>query len=281
RVVPVDGNTIDVRVTYRVDVKRIGFGRDPDFEADIRRVDGRIIVDGTEIPGGTSFVRFSTVEEYVYTIEAPAWVRLELAGDDGDVEIENWQAPIELTLDDGDVEIAGGDIGMLELRFDDGDISLSDVAGELSLAGDDGDVLMDLCRFPFARIGLEDGDVLMRDCAGELVVTLDDGDVALFDVASERVELRGDDGDVRIDLPNAGPVDLDVELDDGDIDVVYAEGLSAEFLVTTDDGRVDVHSDGVRDYAQTEHRTSGTIGGGEGRIRIRTDDGDISVRRLG
>lgn len=273
-----DENTVDVRVAYRADVKGLGFGRDPDFEADIRRVDGEILIEGREIPGGAPFVRVRSIDEYVYSIKAPSWVVLRLTGDDGDVTVDGRTAPIAITLDDGDVDISDSRAGEIRIAFEDGDLALTKVAAELRLTGDDGDVVLTECEFPFARLRLGDGDVLASGSAGNMEIVVDDGDVALHGMVGERLEIRGEDGDVRVELAEMPSVDLDIDLDDGDADIVYVPGLSAKLLFTTDDGRLELDGVDIADYEEDEHMASGVIGGGDGRIRIRTSDGDVLLR---
>jgi hypothetical protein len=279
RVVPWDRETIDVHVVYRVEVKGLGLGEEPDFAADIRRVGGEIIIEGTEMPGSTAFVFIRNVHEYVYTVRAPMHVALELSGDDGDVTVDGRAADVSVRIDDGDVRLRDIEAARVEVLGEDGDVALSGIRGDIVVRCDDGDVVLGDCAYDLAMISVDDGDVSASGCDGRLEISVDDGDVSVLDAVGDLLEVTGSDGDVRIELGDVEVVDLLVGLDDGDIDVVLGRDVSAGFLATTDDGTLDIATEGMKDLKIEEERASGTLGEGGGRIRLSTDGGDITVRR--
>jgi len=278
-VIPWDQETIDVNVRYHVDVRGFGIGEEPDFEIDMERVDNEIVIVGRETSVKAAIVRIRNVHEYRYTIHAPPVVALELSGDDGDVTIDGWRSSVSVLADDGDVTVTDVETDRVRVSVEDGDIELSDTIGELRVSGDDGDVVLTNCAFPLAQLKLADGDVAASGCDGRLEISVDDGDIALFGVTGESIEIRGEDGDVRIEYGDVGAVDLDVTLDDGDVDVLFGAGLSATLLVTTEDGRLSVAGDEVTDLRVEEERAEAVVGGGEGRMRLRTADGSVTIRQ--
>lgn len=276
-ITPWDKDIIDVKIRYHADVKSVGFGVEVDFTADFKQTDDAVIVKGNE--GGTAgiFVMTATNEyEYTYTVSAPSYIALELRGDDGDVEVTGWRAGVDCKLDDGDINM---DDMTDSVRVDvqDGDVRLTGLKGELTVSGDDCDVVVSASTLEHALVSVEDGSVDVMDSAGRFEIVLDDGDVDFRRVTAGIVDIRGNDGDMNLDLAIAREANINVATDDGDVTVRLSGELSFDYLVTMDDGDVDVDLDGVTDKETSEHRVSGTVGDGRGLVRIRTSDGDVTI----
>lgn len=278
-ITPWEKDVIDVHVRYLAEVKRVGLGGDPDFTVEFDQTEDAVRVVGREpFSSGVSLVQIIEQHEYTYTISAPAYVRLELAGDDGDVEVTGWRSDIDCVLDDGDVTFQDIANTMTRIDVEDGDVWIKALAGDVVVWGDDGDVELSDCRVATARVSIEDGDVTARDCEGEFKVTVDDGDVDLTDLAAGRVEISGEDGDVTVSLADAGEMDVGVATDDGDITVLLPRGPSYEFAIKVDDGNVSVDVPNVDAFRETEHTVTGRVRGGEGRVHLSTMDGDVVLR---
>jgi DUF4097 and DUF4098 domain-containing protein YvlB len=276
-ITPWDQDVIDVKIRYHANVTSVGFGVEVDFNADFKQAGDAVIVKGSE--GGTAgifFLRSTNEYEYTYTISAPSYVILELRGDDGDVELSGWRAGVDCELDDGDVSMDGV-VGGIEIDLEDGDVKLTGLVGELAVRGDDGDVTVSESTLKHAFFSLEDGSIDVMDSAGQFEVTVDDGDVDFRRVTAGIVDIRGNDGDVDLDLKVDAEAHINVATDDGDVTMRLSGELSFDYLVTMDDGDVDIHLDGVTDTETDDHRVSGTVGGGAGHVRVRTSDGDVTI----
>lgn len=278
---PWDKDVIDVTVRYRADVARVGFGGDPDFDVEFTEGDDFVRVVGRTTPVGPSVFLIVRRYEYSYTISAPPYVKLDIEGDDGDIEISGWRAEIDCMIDDGDVALRDVDSEMTRLSFEDGDISISGLSGDLRLSGDDGDVHMVDCLTPHAKIEVFDGDVTASRCRGEFSVEAEDGDVMLDLMQSSTVRVRVEDGDVDIELGDAEFGDIDVGTEDGDVAITLQQESSFSFLITMDDGDVRVEVPDRERFEESEHSVSGVIRGGRGYIRIRTEDGNVLLREAG
>ncbi len=276
---PWDQDVIDVKVHYHADITKIGFGDEIDFTVDFKERDNEVQVIGRESSvTGVAILRTVRMHNYTYTISAPDYVAIELRGDDGDVEITGWRSTIDCLLDDGDVRLSDIVGEHVRIELEDGDVRIDGLEGELVVEGDDGDVMVTSSSMPYAQIQLEDGDVTFKESAGSFEIVLDDGDIVLYRVTAERVEIRVEDGDVDLGLLGTGTIDLDIATDDGDVEVTFQKGISLSYLVTMDDGRVSVDLPGGTKLEREEHRVSGEVGDGSGRVRIRTMDGDVVVR---
>jgi len=239
-----DEPTVEVNVKYHYERHGLHWGRDlNDFNVLFRQDDHRIYVDEDRGDSGTA-VSLGTVKrhEYVYEIKAPAWVELNIEGDDGDIQVTDWDARVEIVCDDGDVELVDSSGSHFELQ-------------------------------------MQDGDLKMRRCSADIHIEVDDGDVNLDEVASQEFALAAADGEIDLDLVGEGVVDWKIRVDDGDVRLAFAGEIDAEVLVETDDG--DIHIDGVEaeNSRSREGSYSGRLGTGEGRLRLSTEDGDVSLRQ--
>jgi hypothetical protein len=275
---PWDKDVLDVKVHYRAESKSLGWGGRRDFDVVFREKGDRIEVIGNEISSGFAGVQYMNVHEYTYTIRAPRYLQLTLEGDDGDVEIADWTGDIDCDLDDGDVCLSGVESEETRIRLEDGDIRIEDQHGRLVIDGADGDVrISDSKVFP-CTISLEDGDIHINDSQGDFKIEVDDGTVIMQKVKSNVIELEGEDGDVDIELVDTKAINMDIRTDDGDVTVVLNKGVSAAFTIEVDDGEVDVDLSSAKVSNKKRHQVSGEIRGGEGQIKIKTEDGDVELK---
>ena len=240
-----DEATIDVSVEYHYERSGLHWGRDlKDFNVLFRQEGDGVFVDEDRGDSGTS-VQLGTVKrrEYVYLIKAPAWVELDIDGDDGDIQVSGWNANVEIVCDDGDVDLIDSDGSRFELQ-------------------------------------LEDGDLKLRRCAADIHVEIDDGDVDLEEVTTQKFALEAADGEIDLDLIGDGVVDWVVRVDDGDVRLAFSGEIDADVLIETDDGDIRIDTVEADDTRSREGSYSGRLGSGEGRLRLRTEDGDISLRQM-
>lgn len=275
---PWNSDVIDVTVLYRADVTRVGLGGPPDFNVEFKTGVDFVRVIGNLTPQGPAVFQSMRIHEYTYTIKAPPYVILEIDGDDGDVEISGWRADIECSMDDGDLTLTDVVNSRTRASLEDGDMSALNLSGELQISSDDGDVRLSSCELTDARISLEDGDITVDDCEGDFAIMVDDGNVSLGLRASRSIRVRAADGDVDIAIDGGNVDEVDVVTDDGDVMISMPAGSSYEFLVTADDGRIKVDVPERDEYEKDEHSATGQIRGGEGTVRVRTNDGNVRLR---
>jgi DUF4097 and DUF4098 domain-containing protein YvlB len=280
-ITPWDRDEVDVVVHYRANVTKIGPGKVGDFEVEFSQEGKTLRVIGKE---GDSFaVGFLSRHEYEYTykIQAPSYLQLELRGDDGDVSIRDWRAPISCDLDDGDVDINGVQAPKTKVSLEDGNLQIAGLEGDLVVEGEDGAVDLRDCRFGLCRVEGEDGEVRIEDCEGSFELETEDGDQDAQRVLAHRFETRTEDGDIELDLRRSDDLDLEVETGDGDVTVGLAPGFSLRFDVETDGGSIRVHLPSATFGENEDDHVTGQQQGGQGRLRIRTDDGDVRLRETG
>lgn len=274
-ITPWEKDVIDVTVRFRADVTHVGVGGPPDFDVEFKDGQDFVRVIGRMLPMGPAVFSSRRIHEYTYTVKAPPYVLLEIDGDDGDLEVTGWRADIDCALDDGDAIFRDVENSRTNIAFADGDITATDLRCDLALAGDDGDVILTGCTLGMARLSIEDGDITAIDCSGRFAVAVDDGDVSLSLLTCPSVRLRSSDGDADISVAGGDVDEIDVATDDGDVRVSMPSGSSYSFLITMDDGRVTVNVPDRGEYEKDEHAASGKVRGGKGRVRVRTNDGNV------
>jgi DUF4097 and DUF4098 domain-containing protein YvlB len=277
-ITPWDKDVLDVEVRYRAEAKTFGVGGKHQFSVEFKETGSVIHVIGKETSSSSIGFHHFKLHEYTYTIRAPEYLELNLDGDDGDVDIEDWQGKIECTLEDGDIDLRNIISGETNIDLEDGDLRIDGLEGNLSVDGEDGDVVLRDAETQQCRIRLEDGDLTIRRSEGDFEIDVSDGEIDLDRVRAGMLELSAEDGDVELDLLKVDRIDLDIRAYDGDVTVDLEPGMSAAFSIDTHDGRIRTDLPGARDLEKGRDQVSGEIGSGEGRIHIRTVDGDVTLR---
>ena len=94
------------------------------------------------------------------------------------------------------------------------------------------------------------------------------------------MDLKGQDGDIDIELLKTGKLDLEIRTDDGDIDLSLQSGISASFSIDIDDGRIRTELPSAKNVQSGNGWMSGKLGKGKGNVRIRTSDGSVVLREI-
>jgi hypothetical protein len=240
-----DESRIQIDVEYHYDQHGLHWGKDrKEFNVLFRQDGDHVYVEEERGSGEVSFqIGAVSRREYSYTIQAPAWTELDIEGEDGEIRITNWQASIEIVCDDGDVEILDSQAPRFDLQ-------------------------------------MEDGDLKLRRCSAAIDVEIDDGDVTFEQVATQALSIAAADGEIDLALVGDGAVDWEVAVDDADLHLEFSGALDADVQIETDEGRIRAETSIASAEQRRESRFSGKLGSGEGRLRLRGQDGDIVLREM-
>jgi DUF4097 and DUF4098 domain-containing protein YvlB len=275
---PWNRDEVDVEVHYRARVTKIGLGKIGDFEVEFDQSGKTLRIVGKEESSYAVGFLSHNEYEYTYAIKAPPYLELGLDGDDGEVSIHGWRAPVTCDLDDGDLVLTDVQAPRAEISLEDGDARIEELAGDLDLEFDDGEIQIRDCRFGVCRVEGEDGDVTIDACEGDFELSLEDGEIQMRRALAGALEIDVADGDVDLGLRSSDELDARVETEDGDVEVSLEPRASVRFELETGDGRLRVRlPDAELDDDEDEH-ISGRQHGGRGRLNIRTDDGDVRLR---
>jgi hypothetical protein len=277
RIRPWDRDVLDVTVRYHVEERTVGIGPHHSFDVEFRQSGNTVYVLERKRTGVIIGFHNRRTFEYIYEINAPAYLILDLEGDDGDMDIEQWRGNIDCRMDDGDISLRDIAAERTSIRAEDGEIQINGLEGKLAIRCDDGDIELDNCRSETIRLDAEDGDLVLSDCSGDFVVNVDDADVLFQRVLAGGLDLSGNDGRIDLDLLKTDNLDADIRMDDGDVDIRLEMGFSLNFYTRTDDGRVRINLEGIKNFKDEKHVKSGDLNDARGRLRVRTNDGNITI----
>jgi len=281
RLIPWENNIIDVKVRYRADIDVFGIrlGKRHEFDVEFRQTENTVYVIGKETSNATIGYQNKNVYEYIYEIHSPDYIKLDLEGDDGDVDIENWKAEIECRIDDGDINLRNIDGEKIAIWGEDGDVEIDNLIGDLTIEVDDGDLILNVCETMYCRLETEDGDITISRSKGSFDIVVDDGNVDLNQTEANRLDIQAEDGDLDLDLLSVEMFEADIKTEDGDVTVDLDQGFSTSFYVSADDADyIRIELDDVEDYKEDQTTKSGNIHGGKGKMKIRTADGNITIK---
>jgi DUF4097 and DUF4098 domain-containing protein YvlB len=281
QLIPWEKNIIDVKVRYRADIYHVGIrlARNQDFGVEFRQTANTVYVVGKEPSSAAIGFYNKKVYEYVYEIHSPDYVALELDGDDGNVDIENWAAEIDCRIDDGDIHLRNIVGGKTQIWGEDGNLEIAHLSGDLTIEVDDGDVNLTACDMKNCRVGSEDGNITISQSKGSYDLIADDGDIVMKKIEAKGLNINTADGDVDVDLLAAETLDADIKTDDGNINIDLEKRSSVSFYVSANDAdSIRIEIDNIENSKEDKYTKSGSINGGTGRLKIQTADGDVTIK---
>jgi len=193
------------------------------------------------------------------TINAPAWMALDLQGIESAIVVSGIAAPIKARSVEGDVTVSGGTEN----------VSLNSVDGRVSATGVRGNL----------DIQSVDGDVTIQDLVGILNVQGVDGDIRLEGVTSSSIRVNTVDGDIRFEGALAPNGNYGFKTHDGDIVIRPVGTVNATVTVSTWSGEFESAVPVTINGSQEGKRFSFTLGTGSARLDLEAFDGLIRLEK--
>lgn len=259
------------------------------------RVDGRPTVDLATFDGPIE-VRAWDRDEVLVRVESRASSRALLDSIDVTMTQRGRRIEVAATAPETDGwQMRGGGISRTARV-----VASVPVDSEVRLRSGDGAVRVERVRGVIdARTG--DGRIVMREVGGEIVADSGDGAVQMEDVDGRCTvstrdgsvlvsgRLRGGfrassgDGTITVRAADGSLVsgDWDIETGDGGVVLALPDQLDARLDVQTSDGRISLNGfpDLPIEREGAGRRLQAVLGSGEGRLRIRTGEGSVTVKR--
>lgn len=171
----------------------------------IEERNGRIEVETRYPERSFSFWRDTHVLVHI-EIRAPRRTNLDVETEDGPLNVSGFDGRARLKAEDGDVRIEGCS-GVVDIVAEDGDVDIRELDGEVRAEIEDGELAIE-GRIVALDAQSEDGTVDVRvrpgsAMSGDWSIRAADGRVRLAlpeDFAAE-LDLRADDGSIRVDRP--------------------------------------------------------------------------------
>lgn len=231
-----DRKDAHVKIDRVIESRGFSSGRG-EFLVDVESRNGSLYVKERTRGGVTVQVGYSRTD-YTIDIELPRGVSIKIKGDDDDYLIRNIDGRISMDTEDGDIELIDCNSKDFQFRMEDGDLMIDGGSGSISVDIEDGDVEIRRGEFERIELNTQDGNVMLETSisdsgiydikaedaridlvitkgGGEFLVLKDDGSlrtssdfetieesdhrsVIKLDGGSAKVEIRTDDGRVRL-----------------------------------------------------------------------------------
>lgn len=235
-----DRSDVHVVVYRNVDVDGWELKSAEEFKMNIENRGGDLHIKEAD-RDGTRLLFGNVDEEYRITLEVPRSIALDIQGDDDSYEITGVGSAVRINADDSEVELDGATGDSFEFDLDDGSIRMDQGKGQLKLNMDDGELYVRKADFSEIDADFDDGEM-------DITTSLSDQGFYLFDM---------DDGDIELNVAGGG----------------------GEFDISHDDPNVNVGSN-FEVISEDEDRSVYRLPGGDAKIEIDTDDGDIELRTI-
>jgi len=168
----------------------------------------------------------------------------------------------------------------VRLHSGDGSLRVERVRGRIDARTGDGRIVMrEVGGDILAHTG--DGSVQLEDVDGRCTVSTRDGSV-LVSGRLRGLEVSSGDGSVTVRAADDSEVtDWNIDTRDGGVVIALPGRPNARLDLQTGDGRIALSGFADLQLAQQHDRRSlrGVLGSGAGRLRVRTGDGTITVKR--
>ncbi|NGP88684.1 DUF4097 family beta strand repeat-containing protein [Fodinibius halophilus] len=235
-----DRSSVHLVVYRNIDVDGWKLGSRGEFDIEVEERGGDLYIQ--EKNSEEFRLLFGSVEEeYRITLEVPSDISLDLQGDDDDYEISDIQGSFSVNADDSDLDLSNMTGDDFSFDIDDGSIRMDQTRGSLKLRMDDGDMYVRQGNFDEIDAYLDDGEV-------DITTSLANDGLYIFDF---------DDGDLELNITGGG----------GQFDIRHDNAG-----IRTDNSFEELDRD--------ERRSLYRLLGGEARIEIDIDDGDVELRTM-
>jgi DUF4097 and DUF4098 domain-containing protein YvlB len=220
-------------------------------------VDGDDVLIEVKVPNGRSRNVVSDLK-----IRVPEASSLYIGTVSADITVEDVYGRQILKAVSGDIET----VAYAE------DVSFNSVSGDVTIQGD-GEVIR-------VRGESVSGDLDLSSLDGEIEVSSVNGDIEIYESQFESAAMNTVNGDMLYHAGLYGDSEMSIETVNGEVDLLFADKISAKFDIETFNGDIDncfgPESRRTSKYAPGRE-LSFSEGGGDGRVTIRTLNGDVSI----
>jgi len=213
-------------------------------------------------------------------VKVPTETSLTLVTSDGSVRIANITGNVDTTTSDGGIDVQ--DIkGDARLRTSDGGITCTRLEAQtLDLHTSDGRIRLSDVTAASCTARTSDGGITLENVRGDNIdLRTSDGAIRCRNITAAKLDCHTSDGPIHIEYAPDAPKALNVSAttSDGSIHLATPAGLSAVVEASTTDGSIQTHLP-ITVQGKIGKSLTGTVGDGEGRVYLKTQDGSITIR---
>lgn len=260
----------------------------------LRRVPGAVLLEAKGPSGRSDLMNWlsSSGPQMMIQIEAPP-VPVELSLHGGDVQVENWRAPLALQMVDGTVRTSGTS-GVLKVLVQKGEIKIESHRGRAEVEGY-------LTRIAVQKV---EGDLHLQNFRGESIVRDTKGGIEIqssmggtsvvkssgslqFDLSRGGLAVQDFEGSVRgwtdtgaVHATVSGEADVNIESSAGSVTVRVSSNSGAYARLRTETGALLVPSTLQISKGNSVQLAAGRLSGTDrrGSILVRSKSGTIRVK---
>jgi DUF4097 and DUF4098 domain-containing protein YvlB len=212
--------------------------------------------------------------------QVPTETSLTLVTSDGSVRIANITGNIDARTSDGGIDVQ--DIkGDTRLKTSDGSIACARLEAQtLDLHTSDGRITLSDVTAASCTARTSDGGITLENARGDNIgLRTSDGAIRCRNITAARLDCHTSDGSIQIEYAPDAPKALNVSAttSDSNIHLAAPAGLSAVVEATTGDGSIQTFLP-ITVQGKIGKSLTGTVGDGEGRVYLKTQDGSITIR---
>jgi DUF4097 and DUF4098 domain-containing protein YvlB len=194
------------------------------------------------------------------TIQVPAWMELELSGNEVEISTRGTRAPVQASSVQGNISVDGAD-GEVEINSVEGDLTVSNAKGRIQL-------------------NTVEGTVTLRNISGTaLEVETVDGDIDMTTITSPNVSANTVDGDISWTGTLSPTGSYRFSTHDGDLRLGIVGEPDATVSVETFDGSLESDWPVTLHGSNNHSKMTFTLGAGRARLELSSFDGTISLKR--
>jgi lia operon protein LiaG len=188
---------------------------------------------------------------------------------DGKISVEAASMPVTATGMKGDFRVEVGS----------GDVRVSDSQAEVSIETGSGDVALEGIQGVELAVETGSGEVTgHRLTTQTLSIETGSGQIEVGGIGADRAKIETGSGEIKVDLARDVRV-LSLDSGSGDISVRIPKDVGAKISAETGSGGIETDLP-LKVTLRKRNELSGTIGDGNGSIRIETGSGDVEIRSI-
>ena len=193
-----------------------------------------------------------------------------------DVRMKNTDGEVSFDLSSGDVDIIHHK-GEVTVKGNSSDLDFEAIEGDIDVRTSSGDGTLDNVKGSVS-VYASSGDYKLYDIAGDLDIRTSSGDIYATGVSGS-IRAESSSGDIRLRELASKEGDFDIESSSGDVTLEITDNFEGSISLKSNSGSVNSRLSGNIE-SLSDSRLRGSVGNGNGRLRVSTVSGDIRIDRF-
>lgn len=193
-----------------------------------------------------------------------------------DVRMKNTDGEASFDLSSGDVDIIHHK-GNVNLKGNSSDLDFEAVEGDVDVRTSSGDGNLDNVKGSVS-VYASSGDYKLYNIEGKLDIRTSSGDIYATGVSGS-IRAESSSGDIRLKELTAKEGDFDIESSSGDVTLEVTDDFEGSIYLRSNSGSINSRLSGDIE-SLSESKLRGSIGNGNGRLRVSTISGDVRIDRF-